>query len=124
MLPMNWVRDLHVLLAYLTVIGFVMRSVWAFSGSPWLQRKPVKILPHVIDTLLLACGLALVFNLGYSLTSGWLAAKLLALLAYIGFGVMTLRAGDVTWRLVGFGGAICSVGYIFLVALNRHPWPF
>ncbi len=118
---MNWIHHLHVLLAYLTVIGFALRAVWAFSGSPMLQRKPVRVLPHVVDTLLLVCGVTLLFGMGYSLATPWLIAKLIALLAYIGFGVLTLRAQTVGLKLVGFAGALISVGYIFLVALNRSP---
>ena len=121
---MSWIHNFHVGLAYISVLGFVLRAVWAFAESDRLNAKPVRVLPHVVDTLLLVCGLMLVFGLGYSITSGWLAAKLVALLAYIGFGVMTLRATDVTWRILGFGGALVSVGYIFLVAFNRSAWPF
>lgn len=121
---MSLVRNLHVLLAYVTVIGFIVRAGMAFTGSSALSGKAAKILPHVIDTMLLVCGLLLVFGLGHSFSEGWLTAKLLALLAYIGFGVLTLRAGSVPLRLVGVAGALASVGYIFLVALSRNPMPF
>ena len=66
---MAFLHSLHVGLAYLTVIGFVMRAVWAVSGSPMLQRKIVRVLPHAIDTLLLIMGLTLVFTIGHPLTS-------------------------------------------------------
>ena len=46
-----------------------------------------------------------------------------ALLAYIGFGVLTLRASSVPMRIVGVAGALISVGYIFVVAMTRSPWP-
>lgn len=121
---MSLIRNLHVLLAYVTVIGFVARAALAFMDSSMRSHKLVKILPHVIDTLLLACGLALVFGLGHSFGEGWLTAKLIALLAYIGFGVLTLRANTMALRLVGTVGALASVGYIFLVALSRNPMPF
>jgi len=120
---MSFVRNLHVILAYVTLIGFALRAIWAFMGSSRLASKPARILPHVVDTLLLACGLILVFGLGHSLTSGWLVMKFVALLAYIGFGVLTLRASSVPLRVVGVIGALASVGYIFAVALTRNPWP-
>jgi uncharacterized membrane protein SirB2 len=121
---MSLVRNIHVVLAYVTVIGFLLRAAWAFMGSPALKSRPARILPHVVDTVLLVCGLVLAFGIGYPITSGWLAAKLIALLAYIGFGVLTLRATTVPLRLVGVLGALASVGYIFAVAFTRDPSPF
>jgi uncharacterized membrane protein SirB2 len=121
---MAFVRDLHVILAYVTVAGFALRAIWALMGSARLKSKPARILPHVVDTVLLVCGLALVFSLGHSLTSSWLVMKFVALLAYIGFGVLTLRATSTSLRLVGVIGALVSIGYIFAVAMARNPWPF
>lgn len=120
---MSFVRNLHVILAYVTVFGFALRAIWAFIGSSRLKSKPARILPHIVDTLLLVCGLVLVFGLGHALTSGWLVMKFVALLAYIGFGVLTLRASNMQLRIVGVIGALVSVGYIFAVALTRNPWP-
>ena len=120
---MSFVRNLHVILAYVTVIGFVLRAIWAFMGSSRLKSRPARILPHVVDTLLLTCGVVLVFGLGHSFTDSWLVMKFVVLLAYIGFGVLTLRASSVPMRIVGVAGALISVGYIFVVAMTRSPWP-
>jgi uncharacterized membrane protein SirB2 len=115
---------LHTGLAYLTVLGFVVRALWAFSDSPMRHEKWVRIAPHVVDTLLLVLGVALAFQLGLSPVSGWLGAKLAGLLVYIGFGVLTLRATTTGLRVGGFVGAILAVGYVFAVAFSRDPWPF
>jgi len=115
---------IHLMLAYLTVIGFVVRAIWAFTDSPLRSQKWVRIAPHVIDTTLLALGIALALQLGLSPVSGWLGAKLLGLLGYIGFGVLTLRATTTALRSVGLAGSLASVGYIFAVAFTRDPWPF
>lgn len=117
-------KSLHIALAYLTVLGFVVRALWAFTDSPMRRGKWVRIAPHVIDTALLVLGVAMAFQLGLSPVSGWLGAKLLGLLAYIGFGVLTLRAGSAPLRIVGLVGALASVGYVFAVAFARAPWPF
>ncbi|MCP5178575.1 MAG: SirB2 family protein [Pseudomonadales bacterium] len=117
-------RNIHMALAILSVVGFILRAAWAFMGSPVLKSKPVRILPHVNDTLLLVLGVVLAYGLGWPVTSGWLAAKLVALLAYIGFGVVTLRATTNPMRLVGVVGALSCVGYIFMVAFTKNPLPF
>ena len=115
---------LHVGLAYLTVLSFVVRALWAFSDSPMRREKWARIVPHVIDTLLLVIGVVMALQLGLSPVSGWLGAKLAGLLVYIGFGVLTLRATTTALRVAGFVGAILAVGYVFAVAFSRDPWPF
>ncbi len=112
------------MLAYLTVIGFVVRGLWSISGSDQLNHKWVKVVPHLVDTLLIALGVAMTIQLSLSLSSDWLIAKLLGLLAYIGFGVLTMRAITKPVKLLGFGAALLSVSYIFSVAFSRNVWPF
>lgn len=117
-------KNFHITLAYLTVAGFLLRGVWAVVDSPQRRQRWVRIVPHVIDTGLLLLGVVLAFNIGQSPVSGWLGAKLLGLLAYIGFGVLTMRARTKPLKLCGFAAALLSVGYIFAVAFTRSPWPF
>jgi uncharacterized membrane protein SirB2 len=118
------IKHLHVALALLTAVGFVARGVLAFADSQLRNTKWMRIAPHVIDTVLLACGITLAVQLSLSpLANGWLMSKILGLLAYIGFGVMTMRAGSRPLQLVGFVGAIASVSYIFAVAYTKQVLP-
>jgi uncharacterized membrane protein SirB2 len=117
-------KALHIALAYLTVAGFVIRGVWALADSPLAKERWVRIAPHVVDTLLLALGVVLAIRLSTSPFSGWLAAKLVGLLIYIGFGVVTMRAPSRAVRLMGLIGALAAAVYIFAVAFARSPWPF
>jgi len=125
---MIWIKSLHIVLAYVTVIGFAVRAMLSFASSPARDVKWVRIAPHVIDTLLLACGIALAVDLGVSpLMHGWLAAKIVGLVLYIGFGVMAMRAPRLPQKLFGFVAALASVAYIFAVAYSKQvvpPWPF
>ncbi len=114
----------HIALAYVTVAGFVIRGSWKLMDSPLTRQKWVRILPHVIDTALLALGVALAVRLSISPLQGWLAAKLIALFFYIGFGVLTMRASSRALQVTGFVGALVSVGYIFAVAFTKSVWPF
>jgi uncharacterized membrane protein SirB2 len=117
-------KSFHIMLAYLTTIGFMVRGLWAIADSPLRQQRWVRVAPHVIDTLLLTLGVTMAIQIGASLTSGWLAAKLLGLLCYIGFGVMTMRARTRGLKIAGFVLALVSVAYMFAVAFTRSPWPF
>ena len=120
---MDALKQFHMALAYLTVVGFVVRGLWSIMGSPLGEERAVKIAPHVVDTLLLSLGVAMAVGAGISPLSGWLAAKLVGLLGYIGFGVLTMRARTTPIKVIGFVSALTCVGYIFAVAFTRSPWP-
>jgi len=117
------IKTLHIMLAFLTVAGFVLRAGWSFVAPDLLQQKWVRIAPHIIDTLLLVFGVVLALNLSGGYLQPWLGAKLVGLLVYIGFGVMTLR-GTGAHRIVGLSGALLAITYIFGVAYTRAVWPF
>jgi uncharacterized membrane protein SirB2 len=80
----------------------------------------------VNDSLLLAAGIGMAVMLRqYPLVDGWLTAKLLALLGYIGLGTIALKRGRTKRiRLLAFGGALLTLAYLVAVALTRSPLPF
>ncbi|HEV8096842.1 MAG TPA: SirB2 family protein [Burkholderiales bacterium] len=52
---------------------------------------------------------------------GWVTAKVLALLAYIGLGVLALRGRTSTVRGAAFGAALAVAAYIVAVAVTHDP---
>jgi hypothetical protein len=59
-----------------------------------LQQPLVRVLPHIVDTVLLASAIAMaVISAQYPFAAGWLTAKLIGLLIYIGCGTMALKRG-------------------------------
>lgn len=117
-------RSLHELCALTSFTLFVLRGVWMLRGSPQLTRRWVRILPHVIDTVLLASAISLTLMLQqYPLTHAWLSAKLLALLVYIGLGLVALRFGKTRHvRVAAWIGALTVFIYIASVAFSRDPF--
>jgi uncharacterized membrane protein SirB2 len=95
------------------------------AGSPKLQARPARVLPHVVDTLLLVSAIALAWQSSqYPFVQGWLTAKLLALIAYIGLGVMALKRGRTpAIRAKFFVAALLVFGYIVAVAVTKTPLP-
>lgn len=120
------VKHFHMLVALLSLCGFVLRGIWMIIDSPMLQRKLVRVLPHINDTALLISALVLAFTIGqYPFVNGWLTAKVIALVAYIGLGVIALKPGrPKPVRIIAFIAALMVFAYIFAVARSHSPWPF
>lgn len=116
-------KHTHTFFAVLTITGFLLRGFWLMTGSPWLRKRVTRIAPHVIDTVFLASGIALIFELHLSVTSnGWLIAKFAGLLAYIVLGMVALRFGhSQQTRLLAFIGAVAMFAYIVGVAISKNP---
>lgn len=116
---------LHVSMVYLSLAGFALRGVWMLMDSPLRQTRPAKVLPHIIDTLLLTGAIGLMVVLGaYPFVQGWLTAKVLALLAYIALGMVAFRFGlTKPVRAGAFVAALVAFGYMLAVAYTRNPWP-
>ena len=118
--------DVHVTCAVLSVGGFVLRGTWMMLDHPLRRARLVRVLPHLVDTLLLVAALTLAaLTAQWPFAVPWLTAKLLALLLYIGFGLIALRFGRTPFeRATAFGAALVCVAYIVAVALTRQVLPF
>jgi len=120
------IKNLHLTTIALSLALFILRGAWMIAASPLLQARWVRIVPHVIDTLLLASGIGLaVLIQQYPLVHGWLTAKVLGLIAYIVLGTVALKRGRTPGiRLVAFCGALVAFAYIVAVAMTKSVLPF
>lgn len=122
---MIWIKQLHMTLAYVTVAGFLARGLLALADSPLRRQRWIRIAPHVIDATLLACGVTLAVQFAIDpRVHGWLAAKLVALLAYIGLGIVAMRARHRPVQLGAFCAALLAAAYILAVARTKQVLPF
>jgi uncharacterized membrane protein SirB2 len=123
-LPVNYlaIKHLHITFAVLSGSFFVLRGLWMLLDAPLLRRRWVKVVPHVVDTLLLASALVLVFWSGqYPFVQAWLTAKVLALIAYIVLGAIALKRGKTKGvRTFALFAALATFAYIVAVALTRQ----
>lgn len=96
------------------------------TESNLLQKKWVKIAPHIIDTLLLASAISLAVILQLSpLEHPWLLAKIMGLLIYIVLGTVALKRGKTKpIRITAFVLALLTFVYIVNVALTKSPLVF
>ena len=120
------IKLIHQSCALASLLLFVLRGIWMLQASPLRDQRWVKILPHAVDTVLLASAVALTLMLQqYPLTHAWLSAKLLALLAYIGLGLVALRYGKTRRvRVAAWIAAMSVFAYIVSVAFMHDPLGF
>lgn len=119
-------KHLHVTCVVLSGLGFCLRGWWMLRESPALQQRLARVLPHIVDTLLLGSALSMAVLSGqYPFVQGWLTAKLGGLLAYILLGTMALKRGrSKAIRTRYLVLALLAYGYIVSVALSRNPLPW
>jgi uncharacterized membrane protein SirB2 len=119
-------KYLHLACVALSAAGFVLRGVWMMRKSPMLERRWVRVAPHVVDSALLASAIALAVNIGqYPLVHAWLTAKVFGLIAYIVLGTLALKRGrTLRSRSTAFCGALLVFAYIVAVAISKSPLPF
>ena len=117
------VKSLHVSAVVLSYALFFVRGVWMLQGSPRLGARWVRTVPHVVDTVLLAAAVVLVFVLRqYPLGTGWLTAKAIGLVVYIGLGTVALRRGrSKRVRVRAWIAAQAVFAYIVSVAATKNP---
>jgi uncharacterized membrane protein SirB2 len=119
----NPVLAIHVTTALLSISGFIYRGILRFSGSEQVNRKWLKITPHVIDTVLIASAIILLVQASLDpLNTSWLLAKIIALVLYILLGLIAFRfASNRAIALLAWCVAILVFCYILAVAVTRNP---
>ena len=119
-------KNLHMTFAVLSITGFVIRGYWMMRSSALSEHRLTRIAPHVIDTLFLVTGIAMVVNLQLAvLQNDWLLAKFAGLLVYIVLGAIALRRGrTLKIRVVAFAGALLAFTYILNTAITKSPFPW
>ncbi|MGE5522585.1 MAG: SirB2 family protein [Rhodospirillaceae bacterium] len=117
------IKSVHMASVAMSYGLFFVRGVWMMLDSPLLAARWVKIVPHVIDTILLASGVALAVMLRqYPLQAGWLTAKVIGLLIYIALGTIALKRGKTRrTRVTAWLAAQAVFVYIVSVAITKNP---
>lgn len=120
------IKALHVACVVVSYILFFVRGVWMMRDSPQLKRRWVRVVPHLVDTALLASALTMVVMIRqYPFVAGWLTAKVVALVLYIGLGMVALKYGKtLRVRIAAWIMAQAVFIYIIAVALARDPLPW
>ncbi|TDT44242.1 putative membrane protein SirB2 [Halospina denitrificans] len=114
-------KGVHMLTAYLTAGLMLLRLGLDLAGKTGWRKTPLRWIPHLNDTILLAAALVLVVVTAWMpLVHHWLTAKIILLLGYIVAGKWALdlkRSGAV--RGVAALVALFQLLLIFLLAVTK-----
>ncbi len=117
----TFIKIVHMTFAMLSIFGFLGRGILKINESPIVEKKLVRILPHVIDTVLLVSAIILVVMSGlYPWVAPWVGAKVLGLIVYIGLGVVVMRTAKTRQaRIIAFALALATAVFILVVAITK-----
>ena len=119
-------KYLHMSLALISIAGFALRWTWRMQQSPWAITRATRVIPHVVDTLLLISAFAMI-ALADQVPVGmdWLSAKIAGLVLYILLGIVAMRSAPVKSRAVpAFIAAVLVFCWIVSVAVSKSPLGF
>lgn len=102
---------------------FLLRGLWMMQESSLLNSKFARVLPHIIDTVLLLSAITLVVFLGA--LPVWVEVKIVALFVYIFLGVLSFRlAKGYGAKVTAFFLALVVFAFIMSVAITKNPHGF
>jgi len=117
------VRAIHQTAVAVSFCGFFARGVGVIAAAKWVRSRITRTVPHVVDTVLLATALWLVWQWHATpRTTPWLVAKVFGLLAYVVLGGVALRpATPPRWRVAAWLAALATFAWIVSVAISKDP---
>ena len=120
------IKHIHLTAVVLSISFFLLRAFWVFLKPKMMEKRWVKVAPHIIDSVLLISAITLTILLQqYPFVDHWLTAKLLALVLYIVLGTIALKRGKTPLiKLGAFFAAVATFAYILTVAFTHSaiPW--
>lgn len=122
-------KHVHVLMAVLSVLFLILRFAYGTRGADNLNKRWLKIAPHIIDTLLVLSIIGMLVSVGVSVfPSAWLSEKFTMFILYIVFSVLMVLSlrGRISsgLRIPAFVLALASWLWLIKVAVTKMPMLF
>lgn len=117
----------HLICVALSVSLFVARYWWRYYGHALAAARWTRIVPPVIDTLLLLSGIGLIVKthiLPFTESGSWLTGKLFGVIIYIVLGFIALdyrQARSQQARFIAFPLALVVLYIIIKLATTKIP---
>ena len=117
------IKAVHVLAVLLSGGLFALRGAAVLAGARWPMAAPLRWFSYTVDTVLLTAALMLFTLLpGAMFANGWLAAKIVLLVVYVGLGSFALkRAATPRGRAIAYVAAVLVYAAMLGIARAHHP---
>ena len=94
------------------------------KGNPGYRHRLFRILPPIIDSLILISGVTLMVLLHLNTENApWLTVKLIALVVYIVLGIIALnRVNNYHIQATSFVAAVLTILFMASVAVTHNPY--
>lgn len=118
------VKHIHLTAIAVSVVLLLLRFVWSLKNSDMLVKKWVKVVPHVVDTLLLVSALTLCVMIAqYPFVHGWVTEKVIGVVVYIFLGLIALKKAKTVMAKSGaMLAALVVLMMIAKVAVTKQPY--
>ncbi|MBD1575002.1 MULTISPECIES: SirB2 family protein [Vibrio] len=118
-------KHIHLLSIVISVFLLTLRYILMMMDSSLLHKKWLKITPHIVDTVLLASGISLIFITGFmpfTASAPWLTEKITCVFVYIALGFVALKLGKTKFiRSIAFFGALGWLYWAAHLAITKVP---
>lgn len=114
----NILITLHLTCVALTISLFVIRYWWRWENNPRAQARWVRVVPHVVDSLLLLSGGGLMWVTGYlpfTVKGAWLTEKLFGVIIYIVLGFIALGRHRPRSQQTGFIAFMLGLVVLYII---------
>lgn len=112
----------HMMFMAISIVFFIARGGSRLLGAQWQTQKWAKISPHIIDTLLFATGILLMFATSqFPIAQDWLTVKIILLVGYIMFGIKAMKVASAMKQRTFFAAAVLCALLMITVAKTHHP---
>ncbi|WP_411202249.1 invasion regulator SirB2 [Kosakonia cowanii] len=114
----NILITLHLTSVALTISLFTLRYWWRWSNNPRFQARWVRVLPHIVDSVLLLSGVGLIALTGYlpfTVKGAWLTEKLFGVIIYIVLGFIALGRHRPRGQQAGFIAFMLGLVVLYII---------
>jgi uncharacterized membrane protein SirB2 len=114
----NVLINVHLTSVALTISLFVLRYWWQFTQNPRANARWTRVVPHVIDSVLLLSGVGLIIVTRYmpfTVNGTWLTEKLFGVIIYIVLGFIALGRGRPRSQQTGFITFLLGLVVLYII---------
>jgi len=116
-------KYIHILAVAASFALFFIRGVWLLQSYPPAPERWVRILPHVVDGLLVASALGMLAMAPATADyKGWMPVKLALIGLYVFLVVFVIRLAKAKWqRFAAWLLALMVFLFVTSIAVLRNP---